>query len=85
MPAILSKAQRARKHQELTRALGEHRMIPIAKDDVIAYLAACAWTPKEREAMYRSWCDAVDLPVNSRDLDRARAGRKRELNRKLFP
>lgn len=84
MPAKLSKDALARKRRELVAALGEHRMIPIAKDDVIAYLAACAWDPKAREALYRDWCAAVGLDVNSRDLNRARAGRRRELNRKLF-
>jgi hypothetical protein len=73
------------KRARLVAALGEHRMIPIAKDDVIAYLAAAAWPPNDREAMYRSWCEVVGLAVNSKDLERARAGRRRELNRKLFP
>lgn len=66
------------------KALGAHRMIPIAKDDVIAYLIVTDWPPADREALYRKWCAAVGTDVLRGDLKRARAGRRRELNRKLF-
>jgi hypothetical protein len=77
MPAGLNKRAR------LVAALGEHRLMPIMKDDVIAYLAVTDWKPDAREALYRRWCAAVKLPVHKSDVVRARQGRKRELNRKL--
>lgn len=73
-------AQRTR----VVAALGEQRCVPIALDDVIAYLAATDWLPSRREALYRDWCEVVGLPVERSQLARARNGRRRELNRKLF-
>jgi hypothetical protein len=70
--------------ERLVAALGEHRLIPIAKDDVIAYLIAADWKPDAREALYRAWCLEVHVQVHKSDVTRARAGRVRELNRKLF-
>jgi len=58
--------------------------VPIALDDVIAYLAVTDWSPAHREALYRDWCEVVGLPVERTQLARARAGRRRELNRRLF-
>lgn len=72
------------KRARLVLALGEHRLIPIAKDDVIAYLIAADWKPDAREALYRAWCREVGVQVHNSDVKRARAGRLRELNRKLF-
>lgn len=56
-------------------------MIPIAKDDVIAYLAVTDWKPDAREALYRSWCLVVGVSVLRSDVNRVRQGRRRELNR----
>lgn len=73
------RAQRAR----VARALGEHRMIPIAVDDVIAYLAAADWEPKARGALFRDWCEVVGVWCSAPLLKRAQAGRRRETNRPL--
>lgn len=69
--------------ERVVRALGEHRCIPIAKDDVIGYLAACAWSPEQRGELYREWCEVVGVFCSAPDLKRAKAGRRRELNRRL--
>jgi hypothetical protein len=69
--------------RRVVAALGEHRCIPIAKDDVIAYLAVTDWTADARELLYRDWCAVVDLPVERTDVRRARNGRRRETNRRF--
>ena len=58
-------------------------MIPIAKDDVIAYVAATGWEPKRREDLYREWCAVVGVSVLRSDVERARQGRRRETNHRL--
>lgn len=69
---------------KVTAALGEHRMIPIMKADVIAYCAVTDWTPERREQLYRSWCHFVGCSVLKSDLASVRQARRRELNRQLF-
>jgi hypothetical protein len=59
-------------------------MIPIAKDDVIGYLAVTDWEPARREALYREWCALVGVSVLRSDVTRVRQGRIRETNRSLF-
>lgn len=77
----MSKEQPAR--ARVVRALGEHRMIPIAKDDVVAYLASTDWEPIKRELLYRSWAGLVGCPIYRSDLERVRQARRRECNRAL--
>lgn len=68
---------------KVERALGAQRAIPIMKDDVIAYLAATDWPPSRRGELYRDWCEVTGTFCSAPDLKRARAGRRREMNRKL--
>jgi len=83
-PARAAGAERRRVREISCAALGEHRLIPLAKDDVIAYIAVTDWPPRQRELFYRAWCRVVGVDVLRSDVTRARQGRKRELNRRLF-
>lgn len=78
-------AARVRAMARVVLALGEQRCVPIMKDDVIAYLIVSDWRPDGREALYREWCNVVGVDISRRDIRRVRHGRKRELNRELFP
>jgi hypothetical protein len=80
--AGLSRGKRAQ-HARVLAALGAHRMIPIAKDDVIACLAVTDWKPAARELLYRDWCEVVGVSCDRSDLTRVRQAKRRELNRKL--
>jgi hypothetical protein len=80
MSVGLSRGKRAQ-HARVVTALGAHRVIPIAKDDVIAYLIATDWKPAARELLYRDWCEVVGVDCSRTDIARVRGGRRRELNR----
>lgn len=69
--------------RRVVAALGEHRCLPIMKDDVIAYLIVADWKPVEREELYRSWCEVVGVDVLRSDLRRVRAARAKETIRSL--
>jgi hypothetical protein len=64
-------------------ALGEHRMIPTAIDDVIAYLIASELNYDARESTFRAWAREVHVPVRRSHLTRLNDAKRRELNRKL--
>lgn len=83
MTAGLSRGKRVQ-HARVVAALGAHRVIPIAKDHVIAYLIATDWKTAAREVLYRDWCEVVGVDCTRTDLQRVRGGRRRELNRELF-
>jgi len=70
-------AERAR----VAVALGEHRMIPIAKDDVIEYLAVTDWPADRRERLYLEWCKHVGVSALRSDIQRVKQARRRESNR----
>jgi hypothetical protein len=78
----LSKGKREQQAR-VVRALGAQRCLPIMKDDVIAYLIAADWKPDARELLYKDWCEVVGVDCTRTDVTRVRAGRRRELNRKL--
>lgn len=60
-------------------AFGDHRMHGSAKEEVIAYLAACDLTPPARRKLYKSWCKATFSTCHRADLARVAPGKPREL------
>lgn len=68
-------------------ALGDHRMRAAAKEEVIAYLAACDVAGGRRRRWYREWCRATASKCHQADLDRVApsARRRTEVQLGLLP